>query len=351
MDLKLLFGYQRPLPGLIGIERIMMCYNIFTFILLGMVYEAYDGSAAPFIWRILIIGATLLLWQLYRRYPCNLTYVVRVVFQISLLGFWYPDIYNFAKLMPNYDHVFAHIDQLIFGFQPALVFSEALSGKFWNELFHMGYFSYYIMLIVVVLWAIFKYFRRFDRTTTVIFCSFLLYYLIYLFLQSAGPQFYFPRIGMDNVMAGNFPPIGDYFRYNDSLVHHDGAASGLFCRLVESAQQSEKPIAAFPSSHVGLSSIMIWLAFKMSKKLGLCILPFYIILCLSTVYIGAHYAIDVLGGWISAVIIYNISMLIYRSKFIHRPRKYDSLHRYGHERHHHHHHHHHESSHSSAGSL
>lgn len=343
MDLKILFEYQKPLPGLIGIERIMMCYNVFTLVILGMTYEAAESSAGPFVWRFGVMAATVLLWQLYRRYPCNLTYVVRVIFQIALLGHWYPDIYNFAKLMPNYDHLFAQMDQTIFGFQPAIAFSRTLSGTFWSELFHMGYFSYYLMLIVVVLWATFKDFRRFDRTTTVIFCSFLIYYLIYLFLQSAGPQFYFPRIGMDNVTAGIFPHVGDYFRYHSTLVHPAGESSGLFCHLVQLAQQSEKPIAAFPSSHVGLSTIMIRLAYKMSKKLALWMLPFYVILCLSTVYIGAHYAVDVLAGWISAVIIYHVSMMIYRSKFIHRPKKYDALHRYGHQRHRHHHHHHHDA--------
>lgn len=33
-------------------------------------------------------------------------------------------------------------------------------------------------------------------------------------------------------------------------------------------------------------------------------LPFYIFLCLATVYIQAHYLIDAIAGLISAVIIY-----------------------------------------------
>lgn len=334
MDLKLLFEYQKPLPGFIGIERIMMCYSVFTLILIFMLFDLMDNPAVPIIGRTAIMGGTVLLWQLYKRYPCNLTYIIRVVFQLSLLAYWYPDIYNFAKFMPNCDHIFANIDQMIFGYQPALTFNKAFSGIFWSELFYMGYFSYYLMLIVVVLWAILKHFKRFDCTTTVIFCSFILYYLVFLFLQSAGPQFYFPRIGMHDITAGIFPPVGDYFRYHSTLVYSGGTSSGLFHNLVEMAQHSEKPIAAFPSSHVGLSTIMIWLAYKMSKKLALWMLPFYIILCLSTVYIGAHYAIDVLGGWISAVIFYHISMFLYRTKFIHSPKKYYSSHHHRHQRKH-----------------
>ena len=347
MDLDQLFEEQRPLPGLIGIERVMVCYCGFTFLLLGVLGSVMGNWWEPVAWRVGILAVTFLLYRFYQKHPCNLTYIIRVFFQLALLSYWYPDIYHFAKLMPNTDHLFALADQSLFGFQPALQFSQTLHGTFWNELFNLGYFSYYLMLIVVVLWATARCFRRFDRTTVIILTSFMLYYVIFIFLQSAGPQFYFPKIGMENVTAGTFPAIGDWFRWHTEL-QHQSPVTGPFSYLVHMAQGSEKPIAAFPSSHVGLSTIMVWLAWKMSKKLGLFLLPFYIVLCLSTVYIGAHYAIDVLGGWISAFIIYQVARLIYRTKFIHRPRKYDALHRYGHKRkgshqHHHHHHHHHQA--------
>lgn len=346
MDLRKWFERLRPIPGLIGIERIMFCYSMFTMVLLCLFYDmivtpvspfGWNSPMAPIVWRLFVMGITLLLWLLYRCFPCNATYVVRVYFQLAMLAFWYPDIYNMAQLMPNYDYIFASLDQFLFGFQPALRFSEWLSGRFWNELFHMGYFSYYLMLIVVTLWATTKNFRRFDKTTTIIFCSFILFYCIYLFLQSAGPQFYFQKIGIDSVEAGIFPKVGDYFRYHPELIHHDAVPDGLFVWLVESAQKSEYPIAAFPSSHVGLATIMIWLAYKMSRRLAMWMLPFYIILCLSTVYIGAHYAIDVFGGWIMAAVIYHISLWIYRTKFIHRPKAFDAYHRYRGGRHYHRH--------------
>ena len=234
--------------------------------------------------------------------------------------------------MPNLDPHFAQMDQFLFGCQPAIEFSKILNGKFWSELFYMGYFSYYILIITVILWAFIKHPHRFDIVTNIILCSFLLYFTVFLFFQSAGPQFYYQKIGFDNASMGIFPSIGDWFRHHSQLVHNH-VPSGLFCSLVEDAQKSEFPIAAFPSSHVGIATVILILTHRMSKKLTFVFLPFYTILCLSTVYIGAHYAVDVLAGWITAWIFIRISNKIYRSKFIHRPKEFDSLHRYGHHHH------------------
>jgi membrane-associated phospholipid phosphatase len=42
------------------------------------------------------------------------------------------------------------------------------------------------------------------------------------------------------------------------------------------------------------------------------LMPFYVLLCLSTVYIYAHYAIDVLAGWLSAVLFFLLFHLGYK---------------------------------------
>ena len=296
---------HRPIKGLIAIEKIMAAYCGLTLLL--ALFFIGKIETAPVINRLYIILGTAGAWGLYRIRPGRTTYYIRVFYQVALLAYWYPDIYYYARFMPNTDHIFAAADQVIFGCQPSIILSQVLGGIFWKELFNMGYFSYYIMIFAVVLWAAFRKSEMFDRTACVVLFSFMAYYTIYLFLQSAGPQFYFQHIGMDNVQAGIFPNAGDWFQTHSELVHDGGTKGGLFTSLVEIAQQSEKPIAAFPSSHVGLSTIIIVLAWKLSHRLFAVFLPFYCILCISTVYIGAHYAIDVLGGWVSAAAIYCIA--------------------------------------------
>jgi membrane-associated phospholipid phosphatase len=54
-----------------------------------------------------------------------------------------------------------------------------------------------------------------------------------------------------------------------------------------------------------VSTILLFLAWRAKNRiLFFGVLALYILLCLSTVYIRAHYAIDVIGGWVSGVVIY-----------------------------------------------
>ena len=43
--------------------------------------------------------------------------------------------------------------------------------------------------------------------------------------------------------------------------------------------------------------------------------PFYVLLCCATVYIQAHYLVDVIAGWISAVCIYIVATYMYKRWF------------------------------------
>ena len=125
MDLDQLFDEQRPLPGLIGIERVMVCYCGFTFLMLAVLGSVMENWWVPVIWRVGILAVTFLLYRFYQAHPCNLTYIVRVFFQVALLSYWYPDIYHFASMLPNQDHLLATVEQTLFGCQPALLAGKA----------------------------------------------------------------------------------------------------------------------------------------------------------------------------------------------------------------------------------
>ena len=118
-------------------------------------------------------------------------------------------------------------------------------------------------------------------------------------------MFYFPAIGDDNVAQGVFPSIGDYFNHNQELLPGPGYDHGFFYNLVEGSQQiGERPTAAFPSSHVGISTILMIMAWRGSRRLFACLFPFYVLLCCATVYIQAHYLIDSIVGFVSAFGLY-----------------------------------------------
>ena len=305
--------------GLFAVERISLIYNAITTILIVLLYSRMDHPGMMLLERAGIVAITFGLIYLYQKYPCRLSAFVRMVVQMSFLAYWYPDTFEFNRLFPNLDCFFASAEQWLFNCQPSVEFSKLCPDIWFSEPFNMGYFAYYpLIAIVAIYYFVFK-FEWFEKASFVIVTSFFLYYLIYIFVPVAGPQFYFPAIGMDNVEACNFLSIGDYFNHNAILLPGPNFEQGLFFELVEASQEvGERPTAAFPSSHVGISTILMIMAWRVNKKMCYGLTPFYVLLCCATVYIQAHYLIDVFAGWMSAVAIYILSTWMYKKWFASR---------------------------------
>ncbi len=299
--------------GLLPIETASLIYSGLTTLLILYFYPDMARPGAQLAERAGILLLTAALWMLYRRKPCRLTLFLRVAGQLGLLAYWYPDTYEFNRLLPNLDHLFAGWEQRLFGCQPALCFGQACHTIWWSEAFNLGYWSYYPMIFLVIFYYFFARYERFMQASFIVLCSFFIYYAIYLFVPVTGPQFYFCAIGLDQAAAGCFPPVGDYFLHHAELLPNADAIDGFFFRLVENAQATgERPTAAFPSSHVGISTILMILAWQADRRLFFGMLPFYLLLCCATVYIQAHYLIDALAGFLSAFVIYATSKMLYR---------------------------------------
>lgn len=303
--------------GLFAVEKISLIYNALTSIIILFIYPVMEHPGQMLWERALIVALTFALIRLYRMTPCRLSAFIRMAVQMSLLSYWYPDTYEFNRLLPNLDHVFATAEQTIFGSQPAMDFYQALPNFWLSEAFNLGYFSYYPMIFVVCVWYCLFRFELFEKVSFVLVTSFFLYYLFYIVVPVAGPQFYFPAIGLENVSAGVFPAIGDYFNEHVELLPAPGEMHGFFYNLVETSQQvGERPTAAFPSSHVGISTILMIMAFRGNRVLFVCLLPFYLLLCCATVYIQAHYLIDAIAGFVSAFFVYSLATHLYKKWFV-----------------------------------
>ena len=299
----------------ICLEWLTLAYTLFITLLMACFWTEMKNPLPLLEGRAFIVGGMCLLYLIYRAKPGRYTLFLRYLFPLTLLGYWYPDTYEFCQLFPNLDHVFSQAELTLFGCQPSIVFSQWMPSKLWSELFHLGYFSYYPLIFLTILepWATNR--KAFERTAFIVLGSFFLYYLIYLFLPVAGPQYYFQAVGFDRIEEGVFPALGDYFRTHSDLAPSPGP-EGFFRGLVESTQASgERPTAAFPSSHVGVSTVLMLLLWTNRRCLFFLSLPFYILLCAATVYIQAHYLIDVFGGWLTAVAFYFLFQWTYNRFF------------------------------------
>lgn len=302
-----------PLKGQYLVEATSLIYTVLTTIAIFMLYGKMDHPLQMLLERLAIAVVTIALLVVYRKYPCKVTAFLRVGFQLALLSYWYPDTFEFNRLLPNLDHLFADAEQTIFGSQPAYWFHKLYPQLWFSEAMNMGYVSYFPLIAVITCWYFVKCFDHFEKCGFVLTASFFIYYIIYMVLPVAGPQFYFPAIGEENVLAGVFPAVGDYFNLHPELLPYTEQGQGFFYHLLElSHAAGERPTAAFPSSHVGISTIIMLMGWRSSKRLALIMLPFYILLCISTVYIEAHYIIDVLAGWISGYLLYVFSSWLFR---------------------------------------
>lgn len=305
--IKQLFAIEKkPRRGLLSLEWLTIAYMAFTLAIVLFTFTRIENPDAMIWGRIRVGAITVALWVVYRLVPCRLTLVVRVVVQMALLAWWYPDTYELNRMFPNLDHIFAAWEQSLFGFQPALVFASNFSWPVVSELMSLGYASYYPMIALVTFFYFFCRYKEFERASFIVLASFFIYYVVYIFLPVAGPTFYYKAVGLGDIVAGVFPNVHDYFNFHNDCLHTPGYVDGFFYDMVESAKAAgERPTAAFPSSHVGVSTICMLLAWHSgNRRLLYFLLPLYVLLCLSTVYIQAHYVIDALAGLVSGVALY-----------------------------------------------
>lgn len=297
---------KRPRKGLMPLEWVMITYLALTLLIVFFTYTKLENPDAMVWGRLRVAFITAAMWAVYRMLPCRLTLFLRITVQLALLGWWYPDTYEINRMLPNLDHVFARWEQDLFGCQPALLFCKAAPWPVVSELMHMGYAAYYPMIAFVVIYYFLFRYKEYERAAFVVLTAFFVYYVIFIFLPVTGPTFYYKAAGLGNIAEGVFPNVHDYFNYYQDCLVTPGWQDGVFYHLVEGAKAAgERPTAAFPSSHVGISTVLMLLAWRTgNRRMFYLLLPFYVLLCLSTVYIQAHYAVDLLAGLVSGVLLY-----------------------------------------------
>lgn len=301
---------KKPRKGLLLMEWAVLAYVLFTTLLVLFTGTKHTNPDALILNRLriaLIVGA---MWAVYRLVPCKLTMLLRVVVQAVLLAWWYPDTYLLNRVFPNLDHVFATAEQSLFGCQPSLLLHGMFPQVAVAEIMCFGYSFYYPLIVMVLLYYFVARYGEFTKAAFVIMAAFVAYYVVFDLVPVTGPTFYFNAIGLENAAHGVFPPVGDYFASHLSCLTTPGYDKGVFYFLVETAKAAgERPTAAFPSSHVGIATVCLLLALRSrSTRLIVATVVIYIPLCLSTVYLQAHYAIDAIAGLVSGVAFYYLLM-------------------------------------------
>ena len=244
--------------------------------------------------RVIFVFAFTFSVIIKRKISKNFFQLLQNILVFALMTFLYKETAMLNTLIfPKIDEFLSNLDQNIFKFQPSIEFSKHFNSLFFSELFYFGYFCYYLLPLVV--FGISYQFspQKIAAFGFILITSFLLYYFIFIIIPAEGPQFYFP-----------FP--------ENSIE-----AKGIFGNAIKLIQKNgEAPTAAFPSSHVGISWIVIFWLYQNFRKSVKYFLPFVILLMFSTVYIKAHYFVDVVAGFLTAPIVFFLTFKFY--KFLNR---------------------------------
>ena len=299
---------KKPRRGLLAVEWIALAYLALTVVMMLVQWGKLVNTEGMIKGRIMYVLVTLAMWGVYRLVPCRLTELVRIVVQMAFLGWWYPDTYELNRTLPNLDHVFAGWEQAVFGCQPALLFAQKVPWGWFSELMCLGYVSYFPLMTVLLLYYFFMRYKEFQKAAFIVLASFFAYYVVFILLPVTGPQFYYLAAGTEKIAAGTFPNLGDWFLTHSERMAAPGWTDGFWYHMLDLTHDAgERPTAAFPSSHVGVTTVVMMLALHTrSRRLVLGMLPFYVLMCFSTVYILAHYAIDALAGLVTGVMLYLI---------------------------------------------
>lgn len=228
-------------------------------------------------------GIGLLGWaiiELQKRHPDN-------TILIFLRGWYQPITYTYFYelcdhlnrfLIPVFiDAPFQRLEAAIFGFHPSLTMRAALPYPLLAELMYISYFSYYALIPILGFTLWFKDRKRFGGLILRTSAVFYLCYAIYAVLPVMGPR-----------IMGYPHPEGIIFDHIMAFIYRVGEIDG----------------AAIPSSHVAVALVITIYAAKVRPKLfRYFYFPDVILLSISTVYCGYHYAIDVVAGFITTILV------------------------------------------------
>ena len=106
-----------------AVEWVIMGYLVLTTLLMLLTWVKLQNPESMLWGRFRVVAITAAMWMIYRMAPCRFTRLLRIVAQMALLSWWYPDTYEFNRMFPNLDHLVAGFEQQLFGCQPALLFA------------------------------------------------------------------------------------------------------------------------------------------------------------------------------------------------------------------------------------
>jgi membrane-associated phospholipid phosphatase len=172
-----------------------------------------------------------------------------------------------------FDHWLIQFDFNLTGVHPSVWLAQFATSAL-NDAMQFAYMTYFLFLVILP--AILYFEKDFTAFWTVMTATAVAHYSVY-------------------VIAVLFPIESPYFSL--ASLHSAPLAGGLFTATIELIEHYGRVHgAAFPSAHVAGSMVAILAARRYKPWLYWICLPFFLAMCVATVYGRYHYVADVIAG-------------------------------------------------------
>ncbi|MGB1806215.1 MAG: phosphatase PAP2 family protein [Flavobacteriaceae bacterium] len=175
-------------------------------------------------------------------------------------------------------------DKYLLGFQPAIFLEQFITPGLTDFM----YFSYSSFLIYILLFTMYLYILKenaaFRETLVSVILTFYIGYIGYVFFPAVGPKFTMSHL-FETSLRGTV--------ITDRLS---------FLMNYEISEYTRRD--CFPSLHNGVIFLILLFAFKHKKTYAFIFFPFAVSLFISTLYLRYHYFIDMIAGFLLAIIVF-----------------------------------------------
>lgn len=188
------------------------------------------------------------------------------------------------------DQFLIKADYFLFGAHPT-VWLENFSKPWLTDFLQVAYVSYYFLPFFLLIPLVKKDKDKFNLSLFLIMFCFYLSFVGYIFLPALGPRF-----TLDSLQRGSLD---------------GGFITDFFQKTLNSLEGIKRD--AFPSAHTAISLVVLCLSFRFRRRSFFIYLPLVAALIFSTVYLRYHYVVDVIAGFLLALIVFFLGEKIYKT--------------------------------------
>ncbi len=219
----------------------------------------------------------------------NSLLVLREWMPFLFIAFIYENLRDYAGRVEHFDvaQYIYHWDGFLFGTQPT-IWAQKIFSPLLTDIMSFSYALYFALPLALMFFLSLANKRNYFRSMVLALSfTFVIGFLCYTFFPCSPPRFYIEHLYTDpHRLSGIF-----LFNQLQGMWDNLSVVSG----------------GAFPSLHVGISSVALIYAYKYRNLSRLYTVIWYLYIPLvtslwfSTVYLRHHWVIDIFAGWAVAI--------------------------------------------------